>query len=113
MVQRKARFFFGDLACKWYPYFLNLAEKIQLLQEERPGDVSAGTPKHQLLTPEDISSLRAVTSAVHSLTHVWYCQVRLLCIWLRWWNKAVASWLPVSKSATPHCLQHCVAQQSG
>jgi hypothetical protein len=80
MVQRKARFFFGDLACKWHPYIINQAEKIQQLLEERLEAIPAGTPKHLLVTPEDVRSLLPVTSAVHSLTHVWNCQVRLLCI---------------------------------
>lgn len=82
MVQRKARFFFGDLSCKWYPYALKLAENIKSLLEEDSGAIPLKIRKLLLLTPEALSSMQPVTSAVHSLAHIWYCQVRLLCIHL-------------------------------
>lgn len=72
------RIFFGDLVCKWWAYFRKFA--LQLQQLKAAGDPEVVRllqllPSELLLTPEKLEQMVPATSAVHSNTHVWDCQV--------------------------------------
>ena len=75
----KGRFFFGDLVCKWYAWVAKVVESIALKRDAGDPDVARlveHLPPQLLLTQEQVQAITPATSAVHSNTHVWWCQVR-------------------------------------
>lgn len=75
LKRRGCRFFFGDLVCKWWPWMLLLADKFHAIdRDELVESMLADLPDWLQLTRADIESMVAALSAVHSHTHVWYCQ---------------------------------------
>lgn len=78
LSQLKGRFFFGDLVCKWYAWVTKVVTSIAT--KRSAGDVEvtrliAQLPRELLLLPEQVQDITPATSAMHSNTHVWHCQV--------------------------------------
>jgi hypothetical protein len=83
LSQLRGRFFFGDLVCKWYAWIAKVVENIGL--KRAAGDVKvarlvAELPTQLVVTQQQVQDITPATSAMHSSTHVWWCQVR--CAWV-------------------------------
>lgn len=77
--RRGCRFYFGDLVCKWWQWMLLLTDKVNAVdREELITEMLADLPEWLHITREDIETMMAATSAVHSHTHVWWCQASIL-----------------------------------
>jgi hypothetical protein len=65
--QHSATVLYGDLMCKWGKYVQAISQQLAG-QPTVPPDV----PK---LAPEQVQKLQLMVSAVHVMTHSWYCRV--------------------------------------
>jgi hypothetical protein len=80
LARLKGRFFFGDLVCKWHPWIARVAAQLEekrLARDPLVLDIIRRLPKHLLLTQQQVAQVTPATSAMHSKTHVWWCQVSL------------------------------------
>jgi len=78
LAQLRGRFFFGDLVCKWQPWIARLVAKMEEKRVAGDADVvriMQCLPEHLLLTQQQVGQITPATPAMHSKTHVWWCQV--------------------------------------
>lgn len=79
----KGRFFFGDLVCKWYAWVAKVVDNISLKSAAGDAEVARlieQLPVELVLTQQQVQDITPATSAMHSTTHVWWCQVGRWCV---------------------------------
>lgn len=60
-----AQVFFGDLACKWYPWMQGVVDKLAALLQNKPG-ADANLPQHLVLSRQQLDSMVPAISVMHS-----------------------------------------------